>query len=79
MPNVNMIRDKELAFKFASLYPQVTLSSEMAYTLLLESHNQPFHKRDEWILTEAGIICEEGTTFRVIYPKKLTYAMLKYA
>ncbi len=79
MANVNMINDKEFAYKFLQLYAQVKLSNDMALRLVGESHKQPWHTRDEWILSEAGIICEEGTTFRVIYPDRLTYAMLKYS
>lgn len=79
MANVNMINDKEFAYKFLQLYEQVTLSSDMAIKLIVESHKQPWSSRDAWILSEAGIVCEEGTTFRVIYPDRLTYAMLKYS
>lgn len=79
MANVNVVNDLEFAFKFLQLYKQVTLSPDMTWRLLEFSHEYPWDKRSEWLLREAGLVCEEGTTFRVVYPDRFTYAMLKYS
>lgn len=79
MANVNMINDKEFAYKFLQMYKQVTLGRDMVVRLIECSQAQPWNKRDEWLLREAGIVCEEGFTYRVVYPDRLTYAMLKYS
>lgn len=79
MPDVNMVNDREFAYKFLQLYDQVTLSTDLALKLLAECHQFPFDKRDEWLLSETGLVCEEGTTFRIVYPDRLTYAMLRYS
>jgi len=79
MANVNMISDKEFAYKFLQLYDQVTLSSDVAIKLLAFCHEYPPHKRDEFLLRETGLVCEEGTTFRIVYPERFTFSMLKYS
>lgn len=79
MPDVNIINNREFAYKFLQLHDQVTLSTDMAIKLLKECHRYQFDERDEWLLSETGLVCEEGTTFRVVYPDRFTYAMLRYS